>query len=713
MNGVGKSFTLQLLHASDLEGSVEAITRAPAFAAIVDALEDAPGVGGTVKISAGDNYISGPFFSAASDASLRGPLNTFYNALFGLTAPDAYADLREGGGRVDISLMNLIGFDASALGNHEFDLGTSVIREIIAPDFRAAGLADDRWVGAQFPYLSANLDFSADPNLASLFTAEILASTAFDSGPAQSLAGTIGPKIAPATIIEVGGERIGVIGATTPLLGSISSPGATTVREPGAGSNDMAALASILQPVIDAVRGQGVNKIVLTTHLQQLALEQELVRLLSGVDISIAGGSDSILANPDDPLNPGDAAVGPYPLVSRDKDGNPALIVSTDGQYGYVGRLVITFNADGILVDGQGNPIDAVDDLDPARNGPIPASDAGVALVWDSPEAAFAPGTKAALAQGLVGAVDAIVVAQDGAVFGQSDVFLEGRRTFVRTEETNLGNLSADANLWAARDIDPDVAVSIKNGGGIRNPIGAIIEEPAGSGVYVTSPTLANPASGKLPGQISQLDIADALRFNNALTLLTVTAEQLLAVLEHGVAATREGATPGQFPQVGGLAFSFDPRLPAGERVQSAALIDAAGTPVEALVADGEVAGDPGRPIRLVTLNFLADGGDNYPFKGFIEANPAFAARVDLLPTDPAAPRTGGATFAANGTEQDALAEYLVRFFPADDDPATAAFAAAETPAARDLRIQNLSAIEDAADDLRSALFADTDALLI
>ncbi len=689
------TYTLQLLHASDLEGSVDAIGKAPNFAALVDKLEDAAGIDGSVTLSAGDNYISGPFFSAAGDPSLRAPLNAAYNALFGLSGDAAYKDLREAPGRVDVSIMNIVGFDASALGNHEFDLGTGVVREILAPDFRAAGLADDRWVGSQFPYLSANLDFSADPNLASLFTADILPNTAFASGPDQSLAGTTGPKIAPATVIEAGGEKIGVVGATTPLLQSISSPGDTTVKDPGAGSNDMAALASILQPTIDALKAQGINKIILTTHLQQLSLEKALVPLLSGVDISIAGGSDSILANADDPLTPGDAAVDTYPVVTKNKDGDPAVIVSTDGEYSYVGRLVVRFNDNGVLVDAAGTPIDAVTDLDATLNGPVATSDANVAALWGSLEAGLADGTKGGQVKALVDSVEGVVTAQDSAIFGLSEVFLEGRRTAVRTEETNFGNLSADANLWVAKETDPGVVVSIKNGGGIRNPIGTIVEEPAGSGTYLTAPTQANPAAGKEAGEISQLDIADSLRFNNALTLVTVTAEQLLQVLEHGVAAAAPGATPGQFPQVGGVSFSFDPALPAGERVQTAAIIDEDGNRVEWLAQDGAVVGDPNRAIRVVTLNFLADGGDSYPFKQFIEANPAFANRVDLSPTDQAAPLTGAATFAKDGTEQDALAEYLASEFPADDDAATAAFAVADTDTAHDTRIQNLAVRED------------------
>lgn len=686
---------LQLLHASDLEGSVDAIGLAPNFAAIVDFLEDDGSVDASLTISAGDNWISGPFYSAAGDSSLRAPLNDAYNRLFSTTAPETFADLREAAGRVDITLMNIIGFDASALGNHEFDLGTREISDIIAADFRGAGLADDRWAGAQFPYLGANLDFAADPNLGRLFTDAVLPNTAFASGPEQSIAGAAAPKIAPSTTIALDGEMIGVVGATTPLLGQISSPGATTVKDPGAGTNDMAALASILQQAIDALKAEGINKIILTTHLQQLALEKTLVPLLSGVDISIAGGSDSILANPDDSLNPGDVAVDGYPLVTTDKDGDPAVIVSTGGEYSYVGRLVVTFNDDGLLVDAAGAPIDAVTDFDLAVNGPIATTEENVAALWGSLDGGFAEGSKGAEVKTLVDAVAIVVNDQDGNVFGHSDVFLEGRRTAVRTEETNLGNLSADANKATAQAADATVLVSLKNGGGIRNAIGTIVEEPEGSGNYVTAPTAANPEAGKQAGQISQLDIADSLRFNNALTLQTLTAEQLLAVLEHGVAATAPGATPGQFPQVSGVEFSFDPDLPAGDRIKSADIVDDAGTTLDVLARGGELVGDAARPIRVVTLNFLADGGDGYPFKTLADADPAFADRVDLKPIDPAAVRTGAATFSEDGTEQDALAEFLVARFPADDDPATPAFAAAETPATEDTRIQDLNVRSD------------------
>ena len=79
---------------------------------------------------------------------------------------------------------------------------------------------------------------------------------------------------------------------------------------------------------------------------------------------------------------------------------------------------------------------------------------------------------------------------QDGNIFGKTDVYLEGRRTEVRAQETNLGDLTADANLWYAQKTDGAVIVSIKNGGGIRDSIGRI--EAVGGDVEKLPPA-ANP----------------------------------------------------------------------------------------------------------------------------------------------------------------------------------------------------------------------------
>ena len=424
-----EAFSLQILHASDLEGGLDALSNAPNFAAIIDALEEENE--NTLILSAGDNYIPGPFFNAAGNSDIRPTIQSVYQDLFnepGLT------NYREGSGRVDISIMNIIGFDASAIGNHEFDAGPNAFAGLIETDIRGPELSDVRWLGAQFPYLSANLDFSSDDDLNGLFTSDILDNNAFQSLPDDLTAAAAAPKLAQATTIQRGGETIGVIGATTQILEQITSTGEVMVVGPT--EDDMPALAEIIQPLIDGFEEDGVNKIILVTHLQQIALEKALAQLLSGVDVIIAGGSDVLQAQPDDVLRPGDTADEGYPFVTTNLDNDPALVVGTDGEYSYVGRLIIEFDENGVIVPGS---------FDNELNGAYPS----IASVVDdvAGPGAFDPNTKGELVERLIGALQDVINETDGVILGQTSVFIEGRREAVRTEETNLGNLTADANL--------------------------------------------------------------------------------------------------------------------------------------------------------------------------------------------------------------------------------------------------------------------------
>lgn len=250
-------------------------------------------------------------------------------------------------------------------------------------------------------------------------------------------------------------------------------------------------------------------------------------------------------------------------------------------------------------------------------------------------------------------------------LFGKTQVDLNGSRASVRTEETNLGNLTADAHLWFARKMDPSTVISFKNSGGIRESIGT--------------------------GEISQLDIEKSLPFNNALVLVTVTAAQLEQVLEHGVAAVAPDVTAGQFPQVSGLRFEYDASKPAqvfdldghlvteGERIRQAAVVT--GNGVEPLVVNGALVGDPHRTFRMVTLDFVvALGGDYYPFPLFEFQD---AARYNLVPLDTT---PGNQGFDDPGREQKVFADYLSATWPASGP----GYAEADTPRDADTRIKSV-----------------------
>jgi 2',3'-cyclic-nucleotide 2'-phosphodiesterase (5'-nucleotidase family) len=658
-------FTLQLLHASDFEASVSAVTDAPNFAALVDAFDTS--YPNTLIISSGDNILPSPFSNAGEDPLLVTPLKDAYISYYGSNF--ANNDLRAGIARPDISIMNFLGVEAAVLGNHEFDLGTSELRNIIAGVISGTSI---RWFGAQFPYLSSNLDFSADINLSNIVTNARLVNTAFKSNPTMTAAAIAAtPKLAPSTIIIKNGQKIGLVGVTTPILTAISTPGATTVKNPGAGTDDMALLATIVQPYIDALRNEeGIEKIILLAHLQQLNLEKELATYLTGVDIIVSGGSHTLMADANDRMREDDVPAETYPFLTVGADGKPIAIVNTTSEYKYLGRLVVDFDCNNDIVPSS---------IDANVSGAYAADVQGVEEAWGGVYAnAFTTGSKASLVKSLCDAVGAVIASKDGDIYGKASVYLEGRRNFVRTEETNLGNLSADANLWMAKYYDPSISISIKNGGGIRSAIGNV--NAVGDQVTL-EPTAANPLANKLQGDISRLDIENSLRFNNLLSALTLSATNLKAILEHGVAVSGPGQTQGRFPQISGVRFSYDETLLAGSRILNAVIEDSSGNVIDTLIVNGSVVGDPARIFRIVTLNFLAGGGDGYPF------NTLGTSRVDLNTLPEQGPALAAFTLA--GSEQDAFAEYMKNFHSVNP------FSIAETPASSDKRIQEISDRDD------------------
>ncbi|HAA46057.1 MAG: 5'-nucleotidase/2',3'-cyclic phosphodiesterase [Halomonas sp. 54_146] len=665
------NFQLQLLHAADMEGGGGDLLNAPNFIAIVDHLEDQ--YANSLFVSSGDLVLPGPYLNAAGDASLQAAFQAAVEEIYGLEAGSMSA-ITAASGRLETLLMDLVDAAAVTLGNHEFDLGTDLIAAMIAPVVNGTTAADVEWLGSQFPYLSANLDFSADGALSELATNELFSQDAFQATLEELLAGANTPKLAPAVIAERGGEQIGIIGVTTQILESISSPGDVNVLT--GGSNNMQALADLIQPVIDDLQAQGINKIILSSHLQQIQFEEELATLLDGVDIVIAGGSNSLLADQEDQergLFPGaDEPYNTYPIITQDASGNDVVVVNTDGGWRYVGELVVEF-------DEQGRVI--VDSIDENTSGVYAATNEQVEALWGDLESAFAEGTKGNVANDLVGAVGEFVAEQDGNILGLTDVYLVGERAAVRTEETNLGNLTADANLWYAKQLDEDVVVSFKNGGGIREPIGNIVVEGSDSEPNYQAPG-ANPAIGKPEGGVSQLDAASSLRFNNDLTIITITRSKLLDILEHAVAASAPGVTAGQFAQVGGIKYSYDVSQPAGERIQNAVIVNEDGSANDVIAANGRLVGSAEETVKVVTLGFLADGGDGYPL-----GEGSYQDRVDLMD---AFEDDGLFDFADKGTEQDAFAEYMASMF--SETP----FSEEETPASEDLRIQNLDERSDA-----------------
>lgn len=609
------SFELQLLFASDLEGGfTPVIDTAINFAAIVEAIED--DTMPTLLLSAGDNIIPGPTYNAGGvKAAIRGTddngqaynyLDEAFTALFdGDYIEDTVrTGQKEAPGAIDMQLLNIIGFDASVLGNHEFDKGASMLADLIG---------NDKTIGTLFPYLSANLDFSQDPtfgpggefinDFAGTVTDQIV-----DITPENSGARTI----APAAMFTLEGEKVAVIGATTPNLANVSSPNPQMGINGGGGLNGYpatdpefeiaaTALSAELQPVINAAISDGANKVILLTHLQEIMVEQTLIPKLSGIDVVLAGGSDETYF--DDPNNSRTTDTSDDVRVIQNADSQPTYLASVNGLYQTVGELKLSFNDAGVpsLIQAKGYA---------TSDTPQPA-----AVTFDESGADNTIG-RALIVSDMIQGVKTVVETKDQDTFAYTGVFLQGVKPIIRSEETNLGNLKADTQLWFARQQDPTIDVSLVNSGGIRAEIGLAGELNS----IAPANTQAVDGYDKDAGAISQLDMENVMKYNNGLVKVETTRAGLVELLEHGVSNSYDGNSPGQYPQVAGMRLSFQHDADFGQasgtqRIQSMVLVDDNDSITDVLVQNGEFQGNPDSPINMVTLNFLAEtNGDAYPF---------------------------------------------------------------------------------------------------
>lgn len=495
-----------------------------------------------LTISSGDNILAGLALQA-SKARVSDPLNpgaggnsdNYYDALALVAA----------------------GYDAITLGNHEFDDG---------PDFLASFIKGYQNAGGTASFLSSNLDFSGEPALNALV----------GSGPGQIAASTI--------VTGTSGEKYGIIGVTTPLIPIISQPGGVTPTGPNL--SDVA--AAINAQVTDLTTNHGVNKIILSGHLQSLGEDQALVSLLSGVDVIIAGGGDELLRNGPDANTSasfGPAIEGPYPVIStnNDLDGRKVALVTTQGEYRYVGQLDVDFDMNGFVTSAGGITFDA--------NGQVN----GVSLTGNP--ILVNPLTSPA-ATGVFNGVDvqadimtplttdiAILAAS---VVGTTQVDLDGRNPDpIRLRESGLGNLVGEAFIFTANqlaDLSDAPVIAVTNGGGIRNNN----VFPAG-----TNLTVAN--------------IISILPFANSVSVIkNLTVQELLDAMNYSLDPLP--GSNGRFLQIAGFNVTYDPFN--GDDVVSIALND--GTPLYNRV-QGILYGGT---LNLVTNSFTAGGGDGYSMFG-------------------------------------------------------------------------------------------------
>lgn len=367
-------------------------------------------------------------------------------------------------GKASVDVMNAQGYDATVLGNHDFDYAFDNL----------LSLADR----AEYSVLSANTYWKD---------------------------GTYPEEFEPYIIKEVGGLKVAIVGLT-------DDNSKATTHFSNTQDIEFHDQWEVGQEVVAQANAEA-DIVILLAHLHNS--NNDVPTQIDGIDMEIGGGNDTFGR----PLNiEGTVVVNPGGVGTCVNQTN--LNVKDGELLGY------TFNQ--IILSSDVPEVEAVNDI--------------------------------------IADYQAEMDAQMDEVIGQCASDIAWSSPLVRTQESPLGNLAADA----LRDYcDADIA--IQNGGGIR--------------------------AGLTAGDVTVGDIFAMLPFDNKVTCIKVTGQTVWDALENGVSGYPE--TYGQFPQVSGIHYTFDGSKPAGERIVSVTLPD--GTPLD---MDGWY--------TLACNDFMCGGGDGY-----------------------------------------------------------------------------------------------------
>nr|XP_033498069.1 snake venom 5'-nucleotidase-like [Epinephelus lanceolatus] len=368
--------------------------------------------------------------------------------------------------------MNKLGYDAMAFGNHEFDNG---VEGLIKPFLQNVSCA----------VVSANIKLD------------------------QTLDATFSIQYQPYTLLDVGSEKVAVVGYTTaetPLL-SQSGPHLQFEDE-----------VQALQIQVDKLRTLGYNKIIALGH-SGFDVDQDIAKRVRGVDVVIGGHTNTFLYTGKPPST--EVPAGPYPFMVRSNNGRDVPVVQAFAFGKYLGYLKVTFDEAGNVVKAVGNPI--------LMDSSIPQDPDILADIEE---------WKKGLAQ------------YSSKYVGQTLVYLNGTFEECRFRECNLGNLICDAVIYhnIKYSSEPQwnhVGICMLNSGTIRSAI---------------SERYRN-------GTITMEEILTVLPFGETYDLVQIKGSTVKKAFEHSV--HRYGSMSGEFLQVSGIHVQYDLSKPVNQRAVS------------------------------------------------------------------------------------------------------------------------------------------------
>ena len=274
-------FTLSILHINDVHSRIQPINRFDSGCRPSDNAEGSC-FGGMARVATAIETRRSALEGNGNNVLTLDAGDQFQGSLFYTTYKGALA----------AELMNMIGFDAMAVGNHEFDDGPEKLAEFVD--------------AVDFPVLFANTNLADEPLLAG--------------------------KVPSHIVKEIGGEKVAIIGVLAEDTAETSSPGKNV---PFIQAED------VLKKLVTQLEADGVNKIIALSHVG-IERDKQIAATVDGIDVIVGGHSHTLLDE--------------YPTVVEAPNGKPVQIVQAYAYSKYLGELTVTWDDNGDVVEAEGQP---------------------------------------------------------------------------------------------------------------------------------------------------------------------------------------------------------------------------------------------------------------------------------------------------------------------------------------------------------------------
>ncbi|MGF9692173.1 5'-nucleotidase C-terminal domain-containing protein [Rhizobium sp. 0TCS1.26] len=373
--GALADFELNILHINDFHSRIESVNKSDSTCSAEEEGKNEC-FGGAARLLTAINQTRDALKADNKNVLLLNAGDNFQGSLFYTTYK----------GATEAEMLNAMKFDAMTVGNHEFDDSDDVLATFL-----------DK---IQFPVVTANV--------------------------VPSAASKIGDRIKPYIVLNVGGQKIGIVGAVTNDTPDIANPGPNVTI-----ADDIAKITD----AVKAVKAEGVTKIIALTHVGY-PRDLSFIAKVPDVDVVVGGHTHTLLSNTVK------GAEGPYPTWVDNPGGYKVPVVQAFQYSRYLGDLKVVFDDAGVVKSADGEPI------------PVDSK--------FTPDAATVT---------RINELKAPIEELKKKVVGSAESAIDGDRRSCRAKECTMGNLLADAQLDRVKD--QGITISIQNGGGLRASIDA------------------------------------------------------------------------------------------------------------------------------------------------------------------------------------------------------------------------------------------------